>query len=135
MVEFIDLLSEFWSYVDEHFWTKGRILGRKRETWILENLRNVECKDHGGSKNTEDSEICRSRQEIFLRNTCWFNFSSFGFDIYGSRRRRRQEGVIQMLRTKKRMTTWLKGVRQVTNTVRRNIGAQNVNYGGQYKHS
>ena len=33
----------------------------------------------------------------------------------------------------KRMSTWRGEVRQVTNTVRRNIGVQNDSYGGQYK--
>ena len=47
------------------FWTKRRILGRKREAWILENLRNFEYEDHGRKKRTkktvefDDIKYCR----------------------------------------------------------------------------
>ena len=54
--------------VDEPFWTNRRILGRKRETWTLENLRNFEYDDHGRKKRTKRTvkfdDICRSRQEV-----------------------------------------------------------------------
>ena len=64
-----------------NFRTKSRTLGRKREPWILEKLRNVDCKDHEGlqnSENTEDSEICRSRQEVSKEHML-VNFQLIGF--------------------------------------------------------
>ena len=63
---------------------------------ICENL-NTEYKDHDRKKEQRRlkiDEICRSRQEVFSRSTWWLNFNSFGFDRYGSRRRR-QERVVK----------------------------------------
>ena len=101
---------------------------------ICENLNtSIEYKDHDRKK--EQRRLWKSIKFVdlvrrFPRYTWWLNFNSFCFDSWRSRRRR--ERVVQILRTHKtkRMSTWREGVRQVTNTVRRNIGAQNVNYGG-----
>ena len=121
--------------VDEPFWTNRRILGRKRETWILENLRNFEYEDHGRKKRTKRTvkfdDICRSRQEVstiylmveFQLMWCWY------LRIPPPPPRAGRSNF----ENKKRMSTWREGVRQVTNTVRRNIGAQSDNYVRQYK--
>ena len=90
----------------------------------------------GEKKKAEDCEICGSRQEVSKKylmvefHLIWFWII---FDTYESHRRHR-ERVVQILR-KKRMSIWREGVRQVTNTVRRDIGAQSDNYGRQYKRS
>ena len=65
-------------------------------TKICDNL-STEYKDHDRKKEQRRlkiDEICRSRQEVFSRSTWWLNFNSFGFDRYGSRRRR-QERVVK----------------------------------------
>ena len=126
---------------DDQFWTKRRILGRRSDTWILENLRNFECEllwrplqKKRTKKTVKFDGICRSHHEVSKEYSVldgWISTHVVWIRIPPPPPRAGRSNF----ENKKRMSTWREGVRQVTNTVRRNVGAQNVTSGGVYKHS
>ena len=102
---------------------------RKFEYWVQRSRQ-----EKGTQKTVKIDEICRSRQEVSkVYLMVEFHLILFWFIEIPPPPRAGRSNFENKERN--RMSTWREGVRQVTNTVQRNIGAQSDNYGGQYKYS
>ena len=137
------------------FSTKRRIFeGTEKnvqETWFIGNLRNFEneikttkitrrkkagtyaprtCAKRKKAERNIEQKIVKFVDLVkgFRRNSCVILYRTLVM-IHTDPTAAAESGSFKFWE-QKRMSTWRGEVRQVTNTVRRNIGAQNVNYGG-----
>ena len=135
---------------------KRRTFKEVEETWFIGNLRNFEneikttkitrrkkagtyaprtCAKRKKAERNIEQKIVKFVDLVkgFRRNSCVILYLKLVM-IQTDPTAAAESGSFKFWE-QKRMSTWRGEVRQVTNTVRRNIGAQSDNYGRQYKRS